>query len=99
MSPARRSDPRQRVRCNCCGERLPGKDQTAFLCRSCIGFAPVGLMLRYRRACNAVLRHRRTAGRFGTPLPYRLNAELAAAWRLTADAARAAYYAQQKDAA
>lgn len=81
--------------CNICGERLPNRDQAAFLCRTCVDYAPLAALLRYRRACNAMRQFRHATGLRATDAPMALRCELAASWRLCADAARAAYYAQQ----
>lgn len=82
----------KRVICNVCGEPLPPKDLTAFLCTSCNRFAPLPAMLRYRRACNAVRAFRRATDGIPKQVPEHLTLELAASWRACADAAREAYY-------
>ena len=85
-----------RTRCSACGARIPGKDPSAFLCLDCVRLVPLPLMLRYQRACRSVLAYRRSIGRRIDPTPHRLNIELAASWRLAADAARAAHAAQRE---
>lgn len=83
-----------RVLCNVCGVPLPGKDPTAFLCVDCSRFAPLPALLRYRRAVRDMQAFTRLSWQPATEAPPHLLDELAASWRLCADAARAAHAKQ-----
>lgn len=82
--------------CNACGAALPAKNPLAFLCGPCVERVPLPVILRYRRAAQAVHSFRRSVRPALVPTPPALVDELARSWSAAADIARVSQPDEEK---